>query len=102
MNKKVLEEFEKNAIYFAGPKWGSRGFSIEQSMRIMNNYFHIYQDKRLVDVAREKNMDPWVLGQQLISRFMEIHTELDVDMDTITDHEHNQLVKEYLHDRAKK
>lgn len=102
IDKEVLKEFEDNAVYFAGPKYGSRGISIEHAMRIMNNYFRMYRDKRLIDIANETNLAPWEVGKILIDNYMMIHNELGLGIDFITSKEHCLIVKDYLEMKKEK
>jgi len=62
----VLQEFNENIKQLEGPVHGSRGRGLETSMRIMNNYFKIYNNQRLIDIAKKKGLKPWELGEVII------------------------------------
>jgi hypothetical protein len=98
VRKKVYDEFIRNAILFKGPKLGHAGLSLEEALNLFNNYFKSFDNKRLVDVAEEEGIPPYVLGARVIKRFMEMNTQYGVHSDTISDKEHLRLVKKYLNE----
>ena len=67
VNIKVLKEFNENLKQLDGPIHGSRGRGLETSMRIMNNYFKIYHNQRLIDIAKSRGLKPWELGERVIN-----------------------------------
>jgi len=73
VNIKVLKEFNENLKHLDGPLHGSRGRGLETSMRIMNNYFKIYHNKRLIDIANNRGLKPWELGEVIILDWLHDH-----------------------------
>ena len=95
VNEDVYNEFIQNALQFKGPKHGHAGLSLEEAMRLFNNYFKQFHDKALSDVAKEMDIAPNELGSMIIKRFMDLH-KYGMGMDTITDEEHLELIKKHL------
>lgn len=67
----VVREFNENMKKLKGPVRGRKGVALETSMRIMNNYFKLYNNKTLIDIAEEKGLKPWKLGELIIKEWVE-------------------------------
>ncbi len=91
----TFNEFMDNAMKFNGGKHGYKGLSLEEAMKLFNNYFKSINNKRLVEVAKEEGLPPWELGATLIEIFMDIHTRLGVSINDMTLNEHYELVKKH-------
>jgi hypothetical protein len=99
VNKDVYDEFIQNALQFKGPKHGHAGLSLEEAMRLFNNYFRQYDTKSLIDVAREEGIDPNEIGIRMVKMFMHMNLELGVRTDSITKEEHLEFVKKHFKDK---
>jgi len=96
VDETLYNEFVNNVTQIEGYKKGRQGIGLEKAMRLYINYCKPYHDKMLIEVAKEHDMEVWEVGQRLISRFMQLHNELGVGLDYMTNDEHFELVKKHL------
>lgn len=96
VEKKVADEFFLNVVHAYGYKHGAKGISLNEALKLFNNYFKVYNDTKLIEVARENGLEPHEMGEFLIHRFMKAHIKYGVNIDTITDEEHQMRIEEYL------
>jgi len=75
----VLQTFNENIKQLKGKPFGSKGRGLETSMRIMNNYFRIYEDRTLISIAEELNLQPWELGEVIIKQWIEMYRKVHED-----------------------
>ena len=62
----VIKEFNENIKRLEGRPFGSKGRGLETSIRILNNYFKPYEGVMLIDIAYDKGLQPWELGELII------------------------------------
>lgn len=67
----VLQEFNENIKRLKGPVRGRKGVALETSMRILNNYFKLYKNTTLIEIAEDKGLKPWELGEIIIKDWIE-------------------------------
>jgi len=75
----VVKEFNENIKQLKGSPFGIKGRGLETSMRIMNNYFRIYENRTLISIAEELNLQPWELGEVIIKQWIEAYKEIYED-----------------------
>lgn len=66
----VVQEFNENMKKLKGPVRGRQGVALETSMRILNNYFRLYENRTLIEIAEEKGLKPWELGEIIIKEWI--------------------------------
>jgi len=96
VDETLYNEFVNNVTQIEGYKKGRQRIGLEKAMRLYINYCKPYHDKMLIEVAKEHDMEVWEVGQLLISRFMQVHNELGLNLNYMTNEEHLELVKKHL------
>lgn len=92
----VYKKFIANSVKFAGPRHGHKGMSLEQAMQLFNNYFQIYEDTNLIEIANEHDNEPWEFGQTIIRRFCKLHLDKNISLHKVTDEDHDRYIQKYI------
>ena len=98
VDKEVADEFFLNAIHAYGFKHGSKGVSLEQSLKMFNSYFRVYNDLNMLQIAEKLGLEPYEIGKLLIKVGVEIHImhrNYEDGMDMGPGEVHEQLRKKY-------
>ncbi len=67
-------------------------------MRLFNNYFKVYENTCIMDIASEMGLEPWKLGEILIKMIINLYNEMGKDQNL--DKNHTEFAK--LQEMAKK
>ena len=109
VDKEVADEFFLNIIHAYGFKHGAKGVSLEQALRLFNNYFRVFDKYSMADIAEELGIEPWELGERMIKRGVEVYRahgfQFDRDLEgSGVDPEvaHREMAERYTRDYKKK
>jgi hypothetical protein len=96
INRDLYDEFIEIVTQIEGYKKDRKKISLEKGIRLYINYCKPYKDKKLIEVARENDIEPAELGAMFIERYMCLYNELGLNIDYITNEDHFKLVKEHV------
>ena len=64
-------------------------------MRLFNNYFKVYDDRCIMEIANEMNLEPWELGEILIKISIKLFKEMSEDQILTFEENHEKFAIEH-------